>query len=83
MLKLLLDISSLVSVLLKLLYDSNSLEAHSSAPLDNDMNIVESNTLVSLVISLDKKHNNPAACASIPTTGSPSYNDGNKNTSNA
>ena len=34
-------------------------------------------------ISFDNIHNNPEACASTPTTGSPSYNEGNKNISKA
>ena len=39
--------------------------------------------LISLEITSDNKQHVPEACASIPTKGSPSYRDGNKNKSNA
>ena len=40
--------------------------------------IVEESTLVSLVILFENKHNKPAAWASTPTTGKPSYREGSK-----
>ena len=43
---------------------------------------VDSRTFVSFVILSDNTHNNPDACASTPTTGSPSYKLGSRKTSN-